>query len=329
MRKMARDGMCVSTVLVGPGRHSEFLVQLADWGNGRYYNASDRFNLPEIMLKQPSTARLPAYRPGRYELTPRGGPGWWGGTDPSTTPEIAGYVETRSRSGADVLLETRQDAHPVLASWRFGLGRVTAFMTEPTGEGTEPWKDWGGYGPFLARVLSRTASEARMPFEFSLTRRDHALVLRAERRERSDVRPTASLIDEGGVEGDRLSFRERADGIFTARFLVDPEREVRILAGIDDAARGARFRLVSDSHADVAPELLVDPVDALDLSLAAQATGGVSTSVAGIGRFAPEVGGGTRPMAVLGLWPFCLLAALLLYIGEIAYRRSPFRVLAD
>ncbi|MHC4514378.1 MAG: VWA domain-containing protein, partial [Planctomycetota bacterium] len=116
MRRMARDGICVSTVLVGPGRHSEFLVELADWGRGRFYNAADRFNLPEIMLKQPSSARLPGYRMGVQEVEAQGGQGWWGQTDPKAVPAVGGYVETRKRPGADVLLRTSQDRHPILAS---------------------------------------------------------------------------------------------------------------------------------------------------------------------------------------------------------------------
>ena len=79
-------------------------------------------------------------------------------------------VELTDGRGADIVLETAGDKHPVLASWRWGLGRVTALTTEPTGPGTEPWREWHGYGPFLARVLTRTASDQRDPYRFSLTR---------------------------------------------------------------------------------------------------------------------------------------------------------------
>jgi len=325
LRRMARDRISVSTVLVGPGRHSEFLVQLADWGNGRYYNASDRFNLPEIMLKQPSTARLPAYRPGSHPLTPRGGPGWWGPIDPLSTPPLAGYVETRGRPGADVVLETVRDRHPILASWRFGLGRVTTLMTEPTGPGTEPWRGWPGFGPMLARVMERTASTTREPFDFRLRRDDHRLILRAERRERGTIQPTAHLLGEGAAAPRPLIFRERAEGIFTAEIILDPDVAAHIVAGTNDAGRGVRLRLASDARADVAPEQQVDPLRALDLGELSSATGGQSvTSDTGQG-FVPRAAGGTRPYSVLKLWPWCLLAALLFFICEIAYRRSPIR----
>ncbi|MHC4515528.1 MAG: vWA domain-containing protein, partial [Planctomycetota bacterium] len=126
MRRMARDGICVSTVLVGPGRHSEFLVELADWGRGRFYNAADRFNLPEIMLKQPSSARLPGYRVGVQEVEAQGGQGWWGQTDRPT--------RKRSRLSA--------------ATWRPASGPAPTCCCAPARTATRSWLRgalaWGG-----------------------------------------------------------------------------------------------------------------------------------------------------------------------------------------
>jgi len=45
-------------VLIGPDAHSEFIVNLANWGKGRFYSVPNRFNLPEILLKQPTSAKL-------------------------------------------------------------------------------------------------------------------------------------------------------------------------------------------------------------------------------------------------------------------------------
>ncbi|MEZ6019005.1 MAG: VWA domain-containing protein [Planctomycetota bacterium] len=122
VRRMADDGINVSTVLIGPDAHSEFLVNIANWGQGRFYSVPNRFNLPEILLKQPASAKLPAYRAGQVNLQAWGGRGWWGDVDVQSLPPLTGYVETRSRPGAEVLLETVDQHHPLLASWRDGLG---------------------------------------------------------------------------------------------------------------------------------------------------------------------------------------------------------------
>ena len=182
LRRMAQEGMNVSTVLIGSDAHSEFLVGLANWGQGRFYSVPNRFNLPEILLKQPASAKLPAYRPGVVQVRARGGAAWWGEVDPESTPPLGGYVETRARPGAERVLETADEGHPVLASWRYGLGRVSALTTEPTGPGTEPWQGWDGYGELMARALARTASDTASPFAFRLDRDPDGALLVAERR---------------------------------------------------------------------------------------------------------------------------------------------------
>ena len=124
-RSCARDGrtraMNVSTVLIGPDAHSEFLVTLANWGKGRFYSVPNRFNLPEILLKQPTTraaSRLPAGHP-RGARARR--PGLVGSRPPTDVPPLAGYTETRERAGAETVLATASNDHPVLSTWRYGL----------------------------------------------------------------------------------------------------------------------------------------------------------------------------------------------------------------
>jgi Ca-activated chloride channel family protein len=319
LRRMARDGVCVSTVLVGPGRHSEFLVELADWGRGRFYNASDRFNLPEIMLKQPSSSRLPGYRPGQQMVETRGGQGWWGESGPKSVPPINGYVETRPRQGADVLVRTQRDSHPILASWRFGLGRVTAMTTEPTGPGTSEWQKWADYGSTLGRILARTAADSRNAFLFNLERRDHQLILTAQRLVGANLRPKARMQAESPRE---FQFQERAVGRFEARLDVAIDQPARVIAGVEGRDRG-NTRLASPAFGDSSAELQVDPQAQFDLRAAAKASGGKLLSLGQFSSSDLSVGGGTQPLAINRLWPLCLLLALLIYLAELIWRRSP------
>ncbi len=327
LRSMADDGINVSTVLIGPEAHSEFLVTLANWGKGRFYSVPNRFNLPEILLKQPASAKLPSYRPGSHLVQARGGAGWWGDVDVSSLPELAGYVETRSRPGAEVLLETTEGGHPVLGSWRVGLGRVTAFTSEPTGPGTEPWRGWEGFGPWLARVMERTASDQRAPYRTRLERRGTQLCLTAERRVPQAEAPRAKLLGEDGSLGESLSFAERAPGWYEARWVAPLEVEVRAVVEAGSGAAAYRSHLVSPDHDGVAHERHVDPSRALDLGALTAATGGeqLTPEPASLTSFAPAVGGGEAPVAVVRVWPWLVLVALLTYLFEILYRRGGLR----
>ena len=317
LRRMARDGICVSTVLVGPERHSEFLVQLSDWGNGRFYNASDRFNLPEILLKQPSTARLPAVRPGRFEVKARGGRGWWGEVDPTGVPAVASYVETQARPGSEVILETVGQAHPVLASWRHGLGRVTTLTTEPTGPATAEWQSWDGYGATLARLMARTASDDRIPYRFRIDTERGQRVVTAERLDRAATPPILQeVLGDGNARG--IPFELRADGVYRAEFWRDPSEEVRLQAGVE--GRDARVRLVAPRG--VTPEHQVNPAGSLALAEVARATGGRVLDASSAMATLP-VGGRANAIGITRLAPPLALLALLTYLFEIYYRRRP------
>ena len=282
----------------------------------------NRFNLPEIILKQPTTSRLPAYRPGEHVVTARGGQGWWGDVDATAVPALSGYVEARSRAGSEVLLETKQGAHPVLSSWRYGLGRVTTFLSEPTGPGTENWKDWDGFGRSLARVMTRTAADSALEYEFEIDRRGSAVHVSARRTVSGVELPSARKVEDDG-ELTEVEFRERADGVYTASFFHPRNEDARVLAGIVGDKRDAVVRLVSPALADVAPEGQVDPLLALDLQRAAAATGGRSLAAGELSGFEPETGGLGTPVEIAPLWPLLLFLALLVYFVDLYWRRRP------
>lgn len=314
LRKMADDGIAVSTVLVGPGRHSEFLVEIADWGGGRYYHSPDRFNLPELLLKKPSTSMLPPYRPGNFEIEARGGRGWWGDVDSDAIPPVQTLVETSLRPGADLLLSVAGTSRPVMASWQYGLGRVTSLSTEPVGPGTRKWSEWPGYGPMLGRVLSRTSRSAQPPFAVS-TRRDAShLYVEARREVRSSAVPVVQL---AGADGEFVAMREVAPGVFHGSRIAASTDTMQLVASTN---AGWRHRVCSDPLAVRAPETQVDPRAALPTVAIAAATGGVHVAV---GASVPKlaVGRTGAPLQVLPVWPWLVLLALLTYLVDVWFRR--------
>jgi Ca-activated chloride channel homolog len=323
LRRMAADGINTSTVLIGPEAHSEFLVTLSNWGKGRFYSVPNRFNLPEILLKQPASSKLPAYRPGVHLVEAHGGTGWWGEVKLAELPDLAGYVETRERPGAQVLIETVDGAHPILGSWRYGLGRVTAFTSEPTGPGTEPWRDWNDFGTWMARVLERTASDQREPFHFELERRGFELSVTAHRRYESAGQPRALVLRDDGEHP--LEFRQRAPDRFEATLYSAPELPVRVIAEGDSGTNTVRTHLASPPLADLASEQQVDPSQALNLVALAAATGGEHRSFeTGVG-LQPRTSDAASPLTTRKFWPWFALLALALYLSELYYRRRPLR----
>ena len=328
IQQIAQEHINVSTVLVGPQAHNQSLMDMAAWGRGRFYAASDRYSLPEVILKQPSTLKLPEYKTGVFQVTARGAEGWWGDVDRSKLPQLDGYAETRVRPGAEVVLEVSSSEHPVLATWHYGLGRVTALMTEPVGAGTARWSSWRDYGRVLARIAERTASDTT-PFRFEIERNDGRVLLTARRYGKSvDSAPQAVILDSAGQRGARIEFRQLTTDRFVAELGVDPAIEFRAGATAIDATNRSlqpETFLVSEAAADIASESQVDPAASLDLRALAQATSGVVIDAArpADARFAASSGGSGRSLTSYNLWWYTLLLALLLYLAELIYRRWP------
>ena len=329
VRRISKDNINVSSILVGQGGHNLIMADIANWGQGRFYSVGDQFSLVELVLKQPSTRKPPRYKRGVFEVTALGGLGWWGGTDP-LVPELLGYAEVEPRDGAETLLEENTGRDPILASWHYGLGRVTALMTEPVGEGTGRWRDWPDYGSFLGRLLARTAAD-NPPFRVTLVRRRHMVALTAERTSH-DVAlfPRAELVDaQGGFLTSPIEFKENAPGLFEAEIALPPGEAARVEVRSVTAANQSVQRVALPAGSDIAKETQVDPATALDLARLAERTGGVH--LAGVDGTPPSgpVGEwlagnqGELSYVVTRLWPLLLLLALAAYLGELLYRRWP------
>jgi hypothetical protein len=73
------------------------------------------------------------------------------------SPPLLGYVKTTRRTSAQVPLVT-ETGDPLLAHWRFGLGKATAFTSDATSRWASLWIGrWDGYARFWSQVLRETA----------------------------------------------------------------------------------------------------------------------------------------------------------------------------
>ena len=313
VRRLARDGITLSTVYPGLGEDNAFLNRMARTGGGHFYAVPGPFNLVEVDFRKPDETRFPLYRVGEYPVAARTGSGWWGEAETSGLPSIDRYVEVQNRDGADVLLETEGSAHPLLASWRYGLGRTTALMTEPVGPGTRGWQDWADYGRLLARVLRRTAADG-LDFDYRVLREGDRLLVDAVRTSIGETQP-ALEIARGARTGEALDFAEMAPGWFRADLAAPAAEDVPLT----NPASGHRLL----ARSALSAETQVDPQRGLDLAELAAATGGTAGGLAG----GPgEVSQGAGTLSIRELSPWLLLLALLAYLGELLYRRWPARV---
>lgn len=320
VRRMAEEGITVSTVLVGPGQDSEFLLNLAQWGRGRYYQAPGRFQLPEIILKQPTSSILPPLvggplRAGRGSEAPD-----LEGLDLEAAPALAGAVETRAREGAEVLLAC-EGGVPLLARWRHGMGRVVCWATETQGPLLGEWAAWEGYGRIMRRVLREACRRTGHPW----------LEAWAE-RERERVAVCARALDARGAPALEGILEVRRAGALLGRSDLFAPGRFRLELPADALAEDGEPLLVGLAgepralYVPVPPrgsrnELALLGLDEECLADLAAAGGGAHRASAA--RAAGLLQASTGRVLPSALAPWLLLAAALLYLAEILLRRWP------
>lgn len=138
VRTMRDLGATVSAVAIGAGADVEAVQQLARSGGGLAHVTTDFEALPGILAQEALMLASDPVIEGPVEvLRTQEDPGLMSGV-PSSLPPIAVFVETTAKRDADVLLEDGE-GRPLMASWRYGSGRVLAFGSHGTGPWVDSW----------------------------------------------------------------------------------------------------------------------------------------------------------------------------------------------
>ena len=157
--QLRSEGVTVSTVGVGASAASQLLQAMAAAGGGQFYFTSDPTTIPRIftqdtMVHMGRLIREEPFVPRQVERHPML-KGW----KAAGAPSLLGYVKTTRKATAQVPLVT-DIGDPLLAHWRFGLGKVTAFTSDCKSRWSALWiTGWEGYSQFWAQVIRETARE--------------------------------------------------------------------------------------------------------------------------------------------------------------------------
>lgn len=150
-----QDGITISTVAIGGEADTNLLQAIAHAGEGTCYREVDPQQLKAIFTQDTlrHLGRVIREEPFVPVVAERHAMLDGYGDD---APALFGYVRTERRAMTQVPLVTDL-GDPLLAHWRFGLGKVTAF-TSGTGSRWAPlWiSSWTGFGSFWAQVLRDT-----------------------------------------------------------------------------------------------------------------------------------------------------------------------------
>jgi Ca-activated chloride channel family protein len=156
LRRMAKDKITVSTVAIGKDADLQLMVDIAKWGKGRFYYTEDSQTIPRIFTLETQLASKASLieQPFKPQLTAPAHEAMQD-IDWKSVPPLGGYVATTLKSTAELVMMSHQE-DPILATWRYGLGRAVAFTSDAAAKWAVLWLRWREFNKFWAQLTRWT-----------------------------------------------------------------------------------------------------------------------------------------------------------------------------
>jgi len=222
----------ISTVAIGDGADTHLLEYIANEGNGRYYFSKSSTNVPRIFSKETFMATrtyinndpfTPLISSAHPILTPIIDVG---------LPPMLGYIGTSEKNTSTVLLKSPED-DPILAIWRYGLGKTAAFTSDLTGNWSANYVNFDKTDPLFLNIVNWTLeniSSDEIEVE-ARTNGDNINITLME-RDNSILHTYAEAISPSN-ENIKINLEQTEKNIYTGSF-TPKEKGIYLIKGIQE-----------------------------------------------------------------------------------------------
>lgn len=315
-RQIADAGITLSVLGTGEGTGAT-LQRMADVGGGRFYPGANLASVPEIFVEETLTAARGLINEGSF-IPALGAPSVVT-ANLDSSPPLLGYVATSAKATASTALQVGP-GDPLLASWQRGLGRVTAWTSDATARWSSGWVTWEGFVGFWGGVVRQVLPSGRdVPPEVTVENGTLGINFDAEE---SVLEGTAiARVRTPSGETMVLPMNQTGESTFTATAPAAIPGAYWVAVSLE---RGDGSGLVASAGAvsGYAEEFAFREPDLNLVSSVAQTTGGrVGIEASAAFDEAP-----TRGAALLPVAGWMLVAALVLFLADVALRRLVFSV---
>jgi len=221
-----RNKIKISTVAVGRGADRQLLMDMAYYGGGKYYytnNAAEIVNIFQSELKR--IKGKPAVEKDFKPICVLDSP-ILRGINVKHWPKIKGFNGARPKKMAQVILTT-DTGEPLLATWRYGLGNVVAYLSDVKPKWGTNFLLHKDFGKFWAQLINYTVKGTifRFGYNFSISASTNS----------KGILLALDVIDSNGRYVNTLDFEVKLfptassdSKTYTARFVKDGHYVVEI-----------------------------------------------------------------------------------------------------
>ncbi|MCX7014802.1 MAG: VWA domain-containing protein [Candidatus Sumerlaeota bacterium] len=250
LQAMRDAKITVSTVHIaghGPADQST-MKKVADEGGGRYYQVANNQELPQIFVKEAAVVRKSLIFEEPFKPIVQSESEALVGIGRDEYPILRGYVGSEPKDLADVpLITDKKD--PLLAHWRYGMGKTAAFTSDARMRWAAEWFSWNKMAKFWSQIVRwslRAQSSRNLQMTTTIDQGQGKVVVDAvddEGKFLNFLNYTARVITPE-YKSDPLEFRQTGPGRYEATFPVNQvgsylvSAEAKGEGGFDDLISG-------------------------------------------------------------------------------------------
>jgi hypothetical protein len=324
MLDAAAQHVTISTIGLGSDVLRNMLESLARSTQGHSYFVNAESDLPQVMSGDLQNAKTSLIKEGTVRALRAQPAEMTDGIQWNAAPPLLGFVWAKAKKGAETLVRLKS-GEPLLVRWQYGLGHVVAFMSDARGRWAAPWVRWNSFGRLWPQVIRGVSNQ--------------------DRNVHVDIRPGSNQGEEivaydllNGADGDAATgLRRQIQHVILVQspdnlvqpFALAETRPDHYEAQIAITKPGL-YRVFSPQRGDVhlpetgfyyEPEQRKGTANRQLLSQIAELTGG---------RVSPTVEElldrrGTLFLQARPVWPYILIAVLILNFFGVAIRRRLFQ----
>ncbi len=166
LQQFVNNRISVTTVAVFPhGTQTQTMRAIANVTGGRFYFPQNANKLPSIFIKEAKTLRRSMIQNKTFTPAVQFPSPILKGID--SMPPLDGYVLTTPKGRSTTVLEgpETREPDPILATWRYGIGKTAVFTSDLSSNWAKNWMTWPQYHAFstqLVKDISRLSTPSQV-----------------------------------------------------------------------------------------------------------------------------------------------------------------------
>ncbi|MDA3864213.1 MAG: VWA domain-containing protein [Deltaproteobacteria bacterium] len=248
----------ISVIGVGSSIDRGMLELIKERGNGRSYYTTDPNDLPRLFTKEASKVARPPLVDEPVKVKVVKSVDFLRGVNIEAAPYLLGYVPTKAKKRAELILVSDVYKEPILARWNFGLGRAIAFTSDIKPRWSRQWlESWSnGFKRFWVNLLRDSMRVKKLEeYQMKVASDERDVIVKVDAlspasRWRNSMYSVVTVTRFGGSDSFNVELPQTAPGRYQARFEL-PEHGTYMLTSkhfcMPEYAKKAGIKCPSDA----------------------------------------------------------------------------------